>query len=155
MTHPLIPQITELATPIATQLNLEIVNIAFYTNKNPSVLRLDIQNLETDTSLDNCEQMSRQLEAILDAQEIIPHDYVLEISSPGLSEILQSDRDFVTFKGFPVLVETDTPYKKLTQWQGNLQGRDAKSVNINCKGKIISLPREIIIKVKLDNPSSN
>ncbi len=150
MTHPLIPEITNLAIPIAEKLNLTIVNIIFQTNKNPPVLRVDIQNRETDTSLDNCEQMSRQLEEILDSQAIIPHHYVLEISSPGVSENLETERDFLTFKGFPILIETSTPFKKSNQWQGNLQGRDEQSIFLNCKGKIVTIPREIVTRVTLE-----
>lgn len=150
MTHPLIPHILEIATPIAQALNLEIVNIVFQSNKNPPVLRVDIQNLSGDTSLDNCEKMSRQLEETLDAQNIIPSAYVLEISSPGIGDNLTHDREFISFKGFPVIVESSTEYKKHTQWQGTLQGRDEKAVYVNCKGKIVSIPREIVTKVQLE-----
>lgn len=150
MTHPLIPEISQIATPIAEELNLKIVNIVFQTNKNPPVLRIDIQNLSQDTSLNNCEEMSRKLEEVLDLEAVIPHAYVLEISSPGLSENLTSERDFLTFKGFPVQIKTSIPYKKSVQWQGNLQGRDEKAIYLNCKGKIVTIPREIVTQVTLE-----
>ncbi|MFM8005942.1 MAG: ribosome maturation factor RimP, partial [Dolichospermum sp.] len=82
MTHPLIPQIIDLATPVATELGLEIVNVVFHTNQTPPILRVDIFNPLQDISLDDCERMSRALEASLDATEIIPDAYILEISSP-------------------------------------------------------------------------
>ncbi|MFN7659427.1 MAG: ribosome maturation factor RimP, partial [Dolichospermum sp.] len=44
MTHPLIPQIIDLATPVATELGLEIVNVVFHTNQSPPILRVDIFN---------------------------------------------------------------------------------------------------------------
>ena len=59
MTHPLIPPILDLAIPIAAELGLDIVDVAFQTNKRPPVLRIDIRNLQQDTSLDDCEKMSR------------------------------------------------------------------------------------------------
>lgn len=151
MTHPLIPDITEIAQPIAQDLNLEIVNVVFLSHQNPPVLRVDIRNLSGDTSLDNCEKMSRLLEETLDANNIIPSAYVLEISSPGIGENLTSDREFISFKGFPVMVETNIEYKKRTQWTGNLQSRDEKAIYINCKGKIIAIPREIVRRVRLEN----
>lgn len=152
MSHPLIPQIAELANPIALELNLEIVNILFETNKNPPVLRVDIQNTVGDTGLKDCEQMSRLLDEILESKEIIPFAYVLEISSPGIGVNLQSDREFISFKGFPVTITTNSLFKKKTQWEGTLQGRDETSVLLNCKGKIIAIPREIIAQVQLQNP---
>jgi ribosome maturation factor RimP len=42
MTHPLIPDLLHLATPIAENLGLEVVDIVFQTNKRPPVLRLSI-----------------------------------------------------------------------------------------------------------------
>ncbi|MBL1211619.1 ribosome maturation factor RimP [Geminocystis sp. GBBB08] len=151
MTHPLIANITEIAKSVAQELNLEIVDLTFLTHKNPPILRVYINNPSGDTSLDNCEKMSCLLEEILDAKDIIPSAYMLEISSPGIGENLTTDREFISFKGFPVMIETTTEYKKRTQWQGNLQGRDEKAIHINCKGKMVAIPREIVIRVKLEN----
>ena len=152
MTHPLIPKISEIATPIANNLGLEVVEIAFLTNESPPVLRVEVRNPEDDTSLNDCEQMSRTLEAELDTTEIIPEAYVLEVSSPGISEQLTRDREYVSFKGFPVLVMTDPPYKGKEKWQGTLNRRDETTVYINQKGKIVKIPRDVIQIVKLDTP---
>lgn len=147
MTHPLIPQIIDLATREAHQLGLDLVDAVFQTNRNPPVLRIDVRNLESDTSLDDCEKMSRALEEKLDDCELIPGDYVLEVSSPGISRQLTTDREFISFKGFAVLVTTLPPEPK--KWQGNLQGRDQEAVYLSQKGKIIMIPREEIAKVQL------
>jgi ribosome maturation factor RimP len=150
MTHPLVSQIVDLATPIAEQLGLELVGAIFQTNKKPPVLRVDIRNPKTDTSLDDCEKMSRALEADLDASELLPDSYVLEISSPGVSRQLVTEREFMAFKGFPVLVKTYAPYNGKKEWHGNLQGRDEESVYLNQKGKAIAIPRDRVAKVQLD-----
>ena len=151
MTNPLITSIKTLAEPIAEQLNLKIVNIIFQSNKSPANLRIDIENLSGDTSLENCEKMSCLLEETLDKENVISSAYTLEVSSPGISNNLTTDREFISFKGFPIVVETNTVFKKRTQWQGKLQGRDEKSVYVNCKGKIVKIPRNIISKVELEN----
>ncbi len=67
MAHVLIPQIVDVATPIANGLGLSVVGAIFHTNQNPPVLRVDIRNLEGETSLEDCERMSRALEVSLDA----------------------------------------------------------------------------------------
>lgn len=149
MTHPVISQIIELATPLADDLKLEIVDAVFQTNKKPPILRIDVRNPTQDTSLENCEQMSKALEAKLDAAEIIPGSYVLEVSSPGISRTLTSDREFIAFKGFAVTVKTFAPYKQQKEWRGNLQGRDEEAIYLNQKGKAITIPRELVAKVQL------
>ncbi|MBE9222220.1 ribosome maturation factor RimP [Cyanobacterium stanieri LEGE 03274] len=153
MTHPLITEITELATPIAEQLNLEIANIVFQTNKNPSLLRVDIRNRVGDTSLDDCEKMSRLLEEILEGKDIIAEAYSLEISSPGIADVLTTDREFISFQGFPVMVKTHTPHKKKTQFEGTLRSRDEDFVYLNCKGRIVKIPRELVEQVSLRSAS--
>ncbi len=151
MTNPLIPQIIDLATPVAQKLGLEVVGAVFQTNKKPPVLRLDVRNPHADTSLDDCERMSRALEETLDASEIIESSYVLEISSPGISQQLTTDRDFITFKGFGVTVTSDTPYQERQEWRGKLQGRDEKAIYLNQKGRAITIPRQLVTKVQLDD----
>ena len=151
MTHPIVPQIIELASPIAEELNLELVDAVFQTNRTPPILRIDVRNLYGDTSLENCEQMSRVIEEKLDLAEIIPSAYVLEISSPGVSRTLTTEREFVAFKGFAVKITTFAPYKNKKQWQGRLQQRDETAIHINQKGKAIAIPRNLVAKVELDD----
>jgi ribosome maturation factor RimP len=149
MTHPLVPPIWELAAPIADSLDLEVVDISFQTNKRPPVLRVDIRNRQGDTGLDDCERMSRAVEAVLDRQPLIPGAYVLEVSSPGVSRRLTTDREFEAFKGFSVLVKTDQPVPK--EWRGNLQGRDETAIYLQQKGKAIAIPRAQVTLVQLSN----
>ncbi len=151
MTHPLIPKIIEIATPIAENLGLEVVDIVFQTNKRPPVLRVDIRNPQGDTSLNDCEGVSRGLEIALDQSQVIPGSYVLEISSPGISRQLNSDRDFMAFKGFAVIVKTYAPYLDQKEWRGRLQKRDEETVYLNQKGRAIAIPRDLIAKVQLDD----
>jgi ribosome maturation factor RimP len=150
MAHPLIPQIIEIATPVATDLGLDVVGAVFHTNQSPPVLRVDIRNLQEDTGLDDCERMSRALEAALDQADIIPDAYVLEVSSPGISRSLTSDREFISFKGFAVIVSTSEPYEGHKEWQGRLVRRDDTAVYINQKGRAIAIPQALITRVQLD-----
>jgi ribosome maturation factor RimP len=149
MTHPLIPQVIELATPVAQTLGLDLVGAVFHTNQHPPVLRVDIRNLEQDTGLDDCERMSRALESALDAVDWIPEAYVLEVSSPGISRSLRSEREFISFKGFPIVVTTTEPYEGQTAWAGQLLRRDESAVYLSQKGRAIGIPRDLIEAVQL------
>ncbi|MFE1747738.1 ribosome maturation factor RimP [Coleofasciculus sp. H7-2] len=150
MTHPLIPQIIDLAAPVAEALGLEVVGAVFHTNQRPPVLRVDIRNCNADTGLDECERMSRALEAALDAADFIPDAYVLEISSPGIARQLTTDREFISFKGFPVIVTTSEPYEGQQEWTGQLIRRDEDGVYLNQKGRAIAIPRQMVSRVQLD-----
>ncbi len=97
--------------------------------------------------------MSKVLEAQLDATALITGAYVLEVSSPGITRNLTTDREFITFKGFVVVVKTFAPYKNQKLWKGKLQGRDEKNVYLNQKGKTITIPRDLVAKVQIDDGS--
>jgi ribosome maturation factor RimP len=137
MTHPLIPQIIDLATPVATELGLEIVNVVFHTNQSPPILRVDIFNPLQDIGLDDCER-------------IIPDAYILEVSSPGISRQLVTDREFISFKGFPVIISTSPPYEQKQEWIGLLIRRDETTVYLNQKGRVVEIPRDLITRVQID-----
>ncbi|MGK7906258.1 MAG: ribosome maturation factor RimP [Synechococcus sp.] len=150
MAHPLAAEFSRIAEPIAKSLGLELVKVVFYTNQNPPVMRLDIRNpVSSDTSHDDCEAMSRALGARLEVSDPVPGNYVLEVSSPGLSTILSSDRDFEVFKGFTVAVTMAQPHKNQMQWQGTLQKRNDETLLLSIKGRPVKLPRHLIQQVKL------
>lgn len=152
MTHPLIPKIIDLANPVASALGLDVVGVVFHTNQHPPVLRVDIRNPAQDTSLNDCERMSRALEEALDETEVIPDVYVLEVSSPGISRTLTTEREFHSFKGFTVIVNTSQPYAGQQEWIGQLIRRDEAAVHLNQKGRAIAIPANLVTKVQLFEP---
>ncbi len=150
MAHPLVPQVLELAAPLAIDMGLEVVDAVFQTNQSPPVLRIDVRNLhQEDTGLDDCARLSAALTEVLDEANLILDAYVLEVSSPGVSDMLTRDRDFAVFKGFPVEVQLSEVYKKKQVWQGSLVGRDDAKVSLNLKGRLVGLPRELVCSVQL------
>jgi ribosome maturation factor RimP len=150
MAHPLVPQVIELAAPIAVDIGLEVVDAVFQTNQSPPVLRIDVRNPnQEDTGLEDCARLSAALTEALDESNLIPDAYVLEVSSPGVSDVLTRDRDFAVFKGFPVEVQLSEVYKKKQVWQGSLVGRDEAKVSLNLKGRLVGLPRELVCSVQL------
>lgn len=75
--------------------------------------------------------------------------FSLEVGSPGLGSLLETDLDFATFKGFPVTVELSEPLKGKTSWDGTLLGRDDEAVTLNLKGALKKLPRALVASVAL------
>jgi ribosome maturation factor RimP len=151
MTHPLVPPIIELATPVAAELGLEVVTAALYTHHRPPSLRVDVRHPNGELSLDDCARMSQALELALDAAELIPHAYTLEVSSPGVPNSLTTDREFEVFNGFTVMVKLREPLKGKTELKGQLKDRDETTIHITQKGRIVSIPRELAAEVVLDS----
>jgi ribosome maturation factor RimP len=151
MTHPLIPPILELAASVATELSLEVVNAAVFTHHRPPSLRVDVRNLNGDTSLEDCERMSRALDEALDRTDLIPFAYTLEVSSPGAATTLTTDREFEVFRGFTVSVQLLNPLKGKTELKGQLKDRDDTTIYLTQKGRVINIPRVLAAAVVLDS----
>ncbi|NEN99657.1 MAG: ribosome maturation factor RimP, partial [Moorea sp. SIO3I7] len=84
-------------------------------------------------------------------KDIILDTYVLEISSPGITQDLSTDREFISFKGFGVIVQTSEPYQGQQEWRGQLIRRDESGVYLNLKGRAFAIPRQLVSRVKLDD----
>ena len=152
MAHPVIPQVLEIATPLATELGLEVVDAVFQTNHSPPILRIDVRNLsQTATSLNDCERMSIALGESLETSDTLPDAYVLEVSSPGVSNQLETSRDFIVFKGFAIEVTLHTPHKGKTIWVGTLLERTESKLAISQRGRRVALPIELVASVQLSN----
>ena len=93
--------------------------------------------------------MSNALEEALDAADLVLDAYVLEVSSPGVSRTLTTDREFLSFKGFPVRVSAAEPIGGQQEWTGNLIGRSEASVQVSQRGRVIAIPCAIVTQVQL------
>ena len=75
-----------------------------------SVLRLVLERSNGEpVTLEDCESVSREVSAVLDASDEIAHRYTLEVSSAGLERRLYSLEDAARFAGKRVRVKTDAP----------------------------------------------
>jgi ribosome maturation factor RimP len=105
-------------------------------------------------NLDDCANFSGVLGDALEADGLLEEAYVLEISSPGVSEELSDDRDFRSFRGFPVCVRyRDAKTGAEAEREGLLLERDDSSVHLNVRGRTVRLPRPDVISVRLITPS--
>ena len=79
-------------------------------NVGSSVLRVVLEREDGNpVTIEECESVSRDVSALLDAADEIGHRYLLEVSSAGLDRKLYSIDDAVRFVGRQVRVKTDEP----------------------------------------------
>jgi ribosome maturation factor RimP len=110
-----------VVTPIVRAHGGEVVDVELKNDQGGWVLRIFVEKLgssETNAStqdaavdLDLCTQVARELSPALDAVDVIPHRYHLEVSSPGLERPLRSERDFVRFQGKKAKIKLHTAVK--------------------------------------------
>jgi ribosome maturation factor RimP len=116
--HTIDEQIREIASRTAEENNLEFVHAEVAGSKRNPVVRIYIDKPGGVTHED-CTKVSRQVEAVMDADDFIPTAYTLEVSSPGLERQLYSLKDFEKFSGSLAKVKTSEPI----DGQKNFSGR--------------------------------
>ncbi len=75
--------------------------------------------------MEDCEQVSRQLEEVLDSQSLplVKGSYLLEVQSPGINRELKSEKEFQIFAGQMVEVKSRESIAELgCCFQGRLLG---------------------------------
>ena len=121
-------QITEFLTPYATELGLEIVEVAMKMSKTPS-LTVYIDK-EGGVNLNDCEAFHNLITSPLDVLDPCPTAYTLNVSSPGVDRPLKTERDFMKKMNRPVEVKLYAPYRGSKFYEGVLTGYDGKSVTV-------------------------
>ena len=73
-------------------------------------------------TIDECMKLSRSIEESLDESLIIEGSYVIEVSSPGIGRLLQSDTDWkrVTGRELRIELEEETFESELESYDGKL-----------------------------------
>lgn len=153
--HPLIPDLERLASQVATDAGFQVCGVQLLTHRIPMTLQVQLRLADGgDVSLDNCASFSHLLDDALEAASLIEEAYVLEISSPGIAETLSDDRDFRSFRGFPVCVRyRDAKTVAEAEREGLLLERTDDSVQINVRGRTVRFPRADVISVRLTTPT--
>ena len=140
----------KLLKKVANIWNYEITSLNIRTNQNPIVIEIIIKNSNgDDISLDDCALFNTPASEEIENSNLLNCSYVLEISSQGVSDELTSERDFKTFKGFPVNVELNQKNSKIKFLNGLLYEKSKDYLAINIKGKIKKIPFDEVLKISL------
>ena len=139
-----------LLEKVAKEYNFEIYSFLIKTNQRPIILEITIKNSNgEDISLDDCTKFNSPVSNEIENSNLLNCSYVLEISSQGVSDELTSERDFKTFKGFPVNVELNQKNSKIKFLNGLLYEKSKDFLAINIKGKIKKIPFNEVLKISL------
>lgn len=134
--------------PIAAENAVELVDLEFVKEGANWYLRVYIDK-EGGVTIDDCEAVSRALEAKLDADDPIEQAYILEVSSPGIDRPLKKDADFVKYQGETVDVKLYKAKDGRKQFQGKLLGLAEDVLSIEEAGETLAFERKDVASVRL------
>ena len=152
--HPLLPDLTSLAKTTAESQGFQLVSVQMLAHLKPMTLQVQIRRSNgDDVSLDDCAGFTAPMGEAIEDAALLTEAYVLEISSPGIGDCLRSDRDFQTFRSFPVDVVHKDDEGSEQRLSGTLLERTEDHVQINIRGRVKRIPRESVISVELTSPT--
>ena len=153
----MIEQVRAAARRVAGGYGLEIFDVQFRREGSGMVLRVRIDrpgpaaSADESVSVADCANVSRDLSAILDVEDIVPTAYTLEVSSPGLDRPLRAMDDYRRFAGRRAKLVMREQIDGQGFVKGRLAGVDGTDVLVDADdGRQRRVPLGIISRANLE-----
>jgi len=150
-------RIRAIAERVAASRGLEVWDIQSRREASGHVVRVFIDRPgpaatpEESVSIDDCEQVNREIGTILDVEDPLPFTYTLEVSSPGLDRPLRGVRDYERFAGRLAKLVVKEAVDNQKAFEGRLRGMEHGDVLLEApNGRLHRLPLDLIARGRLE-----
>ena len=142
-------EVYEVLNPIISERGLKIVKIQFRKIKESKLL-IFLDKDDGKLSVDECGDISKEINSLLDIESIIKDPFRLEVSSAGIDRYLTSLEDLMRYQNCNVKVKSETYTER-----GKLIGHGPNSLTLSNKNgeKTIDLSSVLDVKIDLEGMS--
>ncbi|MGO5426964.1 ribosome maturation factor RimP [Fusobacterium mortiferum] len=127
----IIEKIEKIVTPVVNEMGLSLVDIEYMQDGGYWYVRIYVENLNGEITLEECAAISRKIDE--DVDKLIEQRFFLEVSSPGIERPLKKIEDFIRFKGEKIKVSLKHKINDKKSFEG---------IITECKDNIIFLEIE-------------
>lgn len=138
-----------LADELISPKGYEVVDVEFRKEGSRKVLRLFVDRLETGITLDEISEITRLVSDRLDEEDFIEEEYILEVSSPGITRVIKKEKDFERFAGRKIDVKLYRAVQGKKKFTALLKGYEDGNVIMELDGSELRVDRKDISKVNL------
>ena len=143
-------RIRGIAARAVGENNLELVHTQIVGASKSLTVRVFIDK-QGGVTHEDCSSVSRQMDAVLDAEDFIPGNYTLEVSSPGLERELYSLKDFEKFVGNLAKIKTSEAVEGQKNFRGRIVGIQDDVIIFEDKSKgTVRLIYAAVVKANLE-----
>lgn len=143
-----VESVTELVTPIAESMGLEVVEVTYkkcYDGMNLTV----VIDKDGGVTIDDCEKLHRAIDQPLDELDPIECAYTLNVSSPGIDRPLTLPRDFKRNIDKEISVKLYKPLDGKKTYEGTLVDFDDETFTVvTAKGQQITFNKKDAAKIE-------
>lgn len=134
--------------PIVGRKDFELVDVEYVKEGGNWYLRAYIDK-EGGITVNDCEDVAREMNDLLDAEDFIPDSYIFEVSSPGLGRPLKKEKDYIRNQGKEVEIRTYRAIDRCKEFCGLLREYDKESVTIEtAEGTNLTFARSDIALIR-------
>ena len=149
MEREVVDRVRAILHPIVLNEGMELVEIEYRRESSGWILRL-ILDKEGGVTLDDCTRVSREAGRSMDVEDVIQTPYTLEVSSPGLTRPLKTEKDFMKYRGRLIKLKTVDPIQDRRQFKGRLLAVSENGVEIEVDGGIFHILLSNVAKANLE-----
>ena len=123
-------------------------------NNHEKALQIMMERIIGELGINDCSKASRAIMPMIEANALLPENYRIEISSPGIDRILVRQRDFIQNIGNEIKVELNKKIENKKNYRGEILGLKEECLLLtDCKkndaADKITIPIKNINKAKL------
>ena len=141
-------RLAELLRPTVESLGCQLWGLEHLAQGKYSTLRIFIEK-EAGVDIDDCEQVSRQISALMDVEDPIGSAYTLEVSSPGLDRQLFEKQQFEDYIGSLLKVRLRTNYDGRRNFKGRLSAVENDEIVLRVQDEEFLFPLEMLDRAQI------
>ena len=149
VSREIVDRVHAIADPILFNEGIELVDIEYRRETKGWVLRLYMDK-EEGVTLDDCTRVSQEVGRSLDVEDFIQTPYNLEVSSPGLTRPLKTEKDFMKYRDHLIQVKTVDPVVNRRRFKGRLLGISGNQIEIQSDEGVFQIPFSNVAKANLE-----
>ncbi len=142
-----IVKIEKIVLPVLKEMELELVDIEYLQEGGYWYVRIYIEKLDGDVSLDDCAKVSMAVEDDID--KLIDKKFFLEISSPGVERPLKREKDYIRFTGSKIKVSLKHKINEKKNFEGILSKFENDTVFLMTDDEELEIPFKEVRKANL------
>ena len=142
-----IVKIEKIVLPVLKEMELELVDTEYLQEGGYWYVRIYIEKLDGDVSLDDCAKVSMAVEDDID--KLIDKKFFLEISSPGVERPLKREKDYIRFTGSKIKVSLKHKINEKKNFEGILSKFENDTVFLMTDNEELEIPFKEVRKANL------
>ncbi|MFK7973727.1 MAG: ribosome maturation factor RimP [Rickettsiaceae bacterium] len=142
-------KIIALVKPTINQLGYGLVQVIIRGSTTKAVEILIEKADGTPVQLQDCRNVSKNISAILDVEEVISGKYFLEVSSAGVERPLTNIIDFTKFADKEIKIRLKEPLNGNLSFRGKLLGVHDNKIKLQSKNIVLFFDYDSIKSAKL------